>query len=307
MDVPFSRFTEYFLVVAKTENLHKAADQLFISVSAVHRQIAMAEEQLGIQLFERLPNGLRLTLAGELLYADVLRWQKEFKQTAMRFNEIQGLKRGSVELGLISALSEGFVIETLANLQQQYPWLSLNIHSYDSKVIIEKIMNSEIDFGFILDPIVHAKLDVLAFMEIPIGFVMCPEHALAKHTRLTLAETLETRHIVADAPLVIHERVMALYKKQQISPVYQTLSNDIRLMISMLKQNMGIGILSYLDVYSAVQNHELIFIPIHERGIQPLTLALCAGARRQLSRISQIFIQDFSQTMENIKLNNVWK
>ncbi|WP_130804968.1 LysR family transcriptional regulator [Acinetobacter ihumii] len=307
MNIAFSRFTEYFLVVAKTENLHKAADQLFISVSAVHRQIAMAEEQFGIQLFERLPNGLKLTLAGELLYAEVLRWQKEFRQTCSRFDEIQGLKRGSVELGLISALSEGFVIDTLADLQQQYPWLNLNIHTYDSKIMIEKIMNNDIDFGFILDPIVHAKLDVLAFMEIPIGFVMSPEHVLAKHHKLSLAETHETRHIMPDQPLIIHERVMAIYKKQQINPVYQTLSNDIRLMISMLKQNMGIAILSYLDVYSAVENQELIFIPIHEKGIQPLTLALCAGSRRQLSRISQLFIQELMQRMEAIKLNKTLK
>ena len=75
MNTPFSRFSEYFIAVAKTGSLRKAADQLFISVSAVHRQIALAEEELGIVLFERLPNGLKLTLAGELLYADVI-WQK---------------------------------------------------------------------------------------------------------------------------------------------------------------------------------------------------------------------------------------
>lgn len=73
MSLPFSRFSEYFLMVAKTGNLRKAADQLFISVSAVHRQIALAEEQLGVPLFERMPTGLKMTLAGELLYADLLK------------------------------------------------------------------------------------------------------------------------------------------------------------------------------------------------------------------------------------------
>ncbi len=55
MNVPFSRFAEYFLVVAETENLHKAAEQLFISVSAVHRQITLAEEQLDIALLNVCP------------------------------------------------------------------------------------------------------------------------------------------------------------------------------------------------------------------------------------------------------------
>lgn len=61
MNTPFSRFSEYFIAVAQTGSLRKAAEQLFISVSAVHRQIVLAEQELGIALFERLNHGLRLT------------------------------------------------------------------------------------------------------------------------------------------------------------------------------------------------------------------------------------------------------
>jgi DNA-binding transcriptional LysR family regulator len=110
MNITFSRFSDYFTAVAKTGSLRKAADQLYISVSAVHRQIALAEEEFGIDLFERLPNGLKLTLAGEMLYADLIKWQKEFQQTRNRFDEIQGLSRGTIDCGMISALSDGFVL-----------------------------------------------------------------------------------------------------------------------------------------------------------------------------------------------------
>lgn len=88
------------MAVARTGSLRKAAEQLFISVSAVHRQIILAEEELGVALFERLPQGLKLTLAGELLYADLLKWQKEYQLTRIRFDEIQGLSRGNIEMVL---------------------------------------------------------------------------------------------------------------------------------------------------------------------------------------------------------------
>lgn len=42
VNTPFSRFSEYFIAVAQTSSLRKAAEQLFISVSAVHRQIVLA-------------------------------------------------------------------------------------------------------------------------------------------------------------------------------------------------------------------------------------------------------------------------
>jgi Transcriptional regulator len=121
MNITFSRFSEYFIAVAKTGSLRKAADQLYISVSAIHRQITLAEEEFGIVLFERLPSGLKLTLAGELLYADLLKWQKEFHQTCVRFDEIQGLSRGSIELGLIAALSDGFVLDSLQYMYETIP------------------------------------------------------------------------------------------------------------------------------------------------------------------------------------------
>ena len=113
MSITFSRFSEYFMAVARTGSLRKAAEQLFISVSAVHRQIILAEEELGVALFERLPQGLKLTLAGELLYADLLKWQKEYQLTRIRFDEIQGLSRGNIEMGFISALNDGFVVDCI--------------------------------------------------------------------------------------------------------------------------------------------------------------------------------------------------
>ncbi|MFT4020227.1 MAG: LysR family transcriptional regulator [Acinetobacter sp.] len=302
MTMPFSRFTEYFLVVAKTGSLRKAAEQLFISVSAVHRQIVLAEESLGVQLFERLPSGLKLTLAGELLYADALRWQKDFQQTCIRFDEIQGLNRGSIEFGLISALTEGFIIESIVDIQQQYPWLNFNIQVDDSHQIAEKIMLSELDFGLILDPVQHNHLDVLSFIEMPLGLVVSPAHALSKHTpRFILSDTHQERHIVAQPPLIIHDRVDAIYKKHQLNPQQRIECSDIQMMISLLKQNLGVAIMSYLDVYTYVKRQELFFIPIKEQRIQPVTVALCVASKRQLSRAAQIFIQQVIYKMEAIK------
>ena len=82
---PFSRFAHYFIAVARCGSLRRAAEQLHISASAINRQILQAEEAFGTPLFERLPEGLRMTTAGELLYDNLLRWQKEFRQTCLLY------------------------------------------------------------------------------------------------------------------------------------------------------------------------------------------------------------------------------
>lgn len=104
---PFSRFALYFAEVARSGSLRRAAEKLHISASAINRQILQAEEAFGTPLFERLPEGLRMTAAGELLYDNLLRWQKEFRLTRQKFDELQGLKRGTVSVGMVQALAEG--------------------------------------------------------------------------------------------------------------------------------------------------------------------------------------------------------
>lgn len=303
MSLVFSRFSEYFIAVAQTGSLRKAADQLFISVSAIHRQIALAEEELEIQLFERLSNGLKLTLAGELLYADLLKWQKEFKHTCTKFDEIQGLHRGNIEFGLISALSDSCIMQSIAYIYQNYPWINFHIRIAESDVIAQKIALAELDFGLILNPKIHQNIEVLHFVELPLGFVMSKSHRLAQQSKILFSDTLEDNHLMAAEPLIIHDYVHALYKHHQFTPQRKTESNDLRLINTLIQQNLGLGVLSYLDALPYLAKQNVVFKPILEKGIQPLTLALCVAPKRQVSRISQLMMKHIIEQLETLKID----
>ncbi|ENX33747.1 hypothetical protein F889_02410 [Acinetobacter colistiniresistens] len=301
MALPFSRFADYFIAVAKTGSLRKAADQLFISVSAVHRQIVLAEEELGVALFERLPNGLKLTLAGELLYADLRSWQKEFQITQKRLNEIQGIQRGSIDFGMIAALSESFVSAVMQSIVQQYPWINFKVRVLDSDRIADLVINAELDFGLILNPKHQHQLQISAFIEMPLGFVIPKQHPLAHKEKIYFSDTLEFNHIVPAEPLVIHDHVTALYKKQDFHPRHTIECNDIHMMISLLRQNLGISIMSYLDAAPYIENGEFEFRAINDHGLHPITVALCVAPKRQLSRIAQIMMNQIIIEMEALK------
>ncbi|OEY95228.1 LysR family transcriptional regulator [Acinetobacter proteolyticus] len=301
MALPFSRFADYFIAVAKTGSLRKAADQLFISVSAVHRQIVLAEEELGVALFERLPSGLKLTLAGELLYADLRSWQKEFQITQKRLNEIQGIQRGSIDFGMIAALSESFVSAVMQSIVQQYPWINFKVRVLDSDRIADLVINAELDFGLILNPKHQHQLQISAFIEMPLGFVIPKQHALAHKEKIYFSDTLEFNHIIPAEPLVIHDHVTALYKKQDFHPRHTIECNDIHMMISLLRQNLGISIMSYLDAAPYIENGEFEFRAINDHGLHPITVALCVAPKRQLSRIAQIMMNHIIIEMEALK------
>ncbi|KAA5971442.1 LysR family transcriptional regulator [Pantoea sp. M_9] len=301
---PFSRFALYFTEVARSGSLRKAAEKLHVSASAINRQILQAEAAFNTPLFERLPEGLRMTTAGELLYSDLTRWQREFRVTRQRFDDIQGLKRGNVTLGMVQSLTRGRIAERIAAMAQTHLWLNLTLTVDNSQRISQLIRQSEIDFGLILDPDGQSGLNVLAFAELEMGVVMNNRHSLSTRDAVSLSELSHERHILPGDSLVVHERVAALYHRQGFQPENVIGCNDIRLIHTLVAQNSGICVLSLLDVMTEVEQGELSFVPLRHSVMRPLTLALCTAPSRQLSRAAQMLIQQMTEVIDAMSVTS---
>jgi len=298
---PFSRFALYFAEVARSGSLRRAAEKLHISASAINRQILQAEEEFGTPLFERLPEGLRMTTAGELLYNDLLRWQKEFRLTRQKFDELQGLKRGNISVGMVQALAEGSFASALAEMISTWQWLELELQVADSHTVGQKVRQADLDFGLILDPEGQAGLSVLAFIELEMGVVVNPASPLAQYSALSLGELSQERHIIPGAPLIVHDRVAMLYRHYDFAPTNSISCNDIRLIKSLILQGSGVTVLSLLDVLDEVNRGQLAFVPLRNKLLRPLTLALCTAPSRQLSRPAQMAIQKLTAVIEQMQ------
>lgn len=297
---PFSRFAVYFIEVARAGSLRKAAEKLHVSASAINRQILQAEESFAIALFERLPEGMRMTTAGELLYYDLVRWQREFSVTRQRFDDIQGLKRGQVSAGLVQALTEGQFAGELAAIASENEWLTLKLAVENSSTICRMIRESDIDFGLILDPGAMNGLEVLAFAELEMGVILPKNHPLSSQESLTLGQLSRERHIIPQESLVVHERVMSLYQRSGQFPDNFISCNDISLIRNLVIQGAGICILSWLDVMADTRGKQLTFVPLKNTLLRPLTLALCTAPSRQLSRAAQHVIQRLCGVIETL-------
>ncbi|WP_418610160.1 LysR family transcriptional regulator [Gluconobacter cerinus] len=74
----------YFLAVARVGSVRSAASRLNVNYSTVLRRIAQLEERLGTQIFEKLPAGYRLTLAGREIIEFVTQMEASSHQLETR-------------------------------------------------------------------------------------------------------------------------------------------------------------------------------------------------------------------------------
>ena len=92
-----SRKLQYIDEIARCGSIRKAAARLNVASSAINRQILALEEELGAQIFERMPRGLKLTAAGELCIEHIREVLKTYERMEAR---IRGLKMPQVAMPL---------------------------------------------------------------------------------------------------------------------------------------------------------------------------------------------------------------
>ena len=101
---------QYLHEAVRLGSVRAAAEALDINASVVSRQIALLEKELGLSLIERLSRGIRATEAGALLVERFRKWEADQADTVAKLRELQGLKRGHVDIVLGEGLDRKSVV-----------------------------------------------------------------------------------------------------------------------------------------------------------------------------------------------------
>ena len=86
----------YFQEVARQGSIRRAAQAMNVASSAVNRQVLKIEDQLGIKLFDRLADGVRLTAAGEILLRHVRDTLNGFERAVAGIDGLRGVRSGHI-------------------------------------------------------------------------------------------------------------------------------------------------------------------------------------------------------------------
>lgn len=285
---PFSRFLVYFLAVARHRSIRRAAEDLHIAGSAINRHILLGEKQLQAPLFERLPTGMRLTAAGELLYACARRWVREFDDLNRQIDDLKGIRRGQVDLLAPEALSRAFLPELVTRMAHSHPGVVLNMNIRDNSRIHQALLSGEGDLALVLDPEEMRDLTVIRRMSFPLGIACRPDHALAQHAAIRLTQCADHPMVVPEQPLALSSVFARLMDTRRIIPPVAARANNVQMIISLVTGGIGIGFLSGLDVMSEVMRGDLAFVPLVGANVPHLTLALVHDRTRQLSRTTHL-------------------
>lgn len=281
------------MAVGRLGSIRKAADVLHISASAIDRQILNVEADLGMPLFERLPTGLRLTAAGELMMGAGLRWEKNLHEVRAQIEDLRGLKRGHVEIAIIDALAKGYVPRTIQAIQSRYPGITIGIRVLNNDAVRAAVLNGDVDFGIFFEPETFRGFTVRSFVEVVLGLLTPPGHPLALQREIRISACTELALIVPAEPLAVCQQIAILEGITGVTLDKSVTSDNIQMITSLVMQGVGVGILTSVDVITEVKRGLLSFTKISDSILRPMILALCTASSRVPSYAAGVVLREF--------------
>lgn len=274
-----SRLLLYLDTVARCGSIRKAGEQLNVASTAINRQILALEEELGTQLFQRLPRKLVLTAAGEVLVAHVRQTLKDMGQARKTIDEMRGLHRGELVVAAMAGPTAAILPGALADLRRSHRNIRVHVQTLGQRDIMRSVQEGEADLGIGFDLPREVGLRVVVSREVQMGAVMGPHHQLAYQDAVSLDDCAAWPLVVADNTMVIRPHLEALYARHNLRLVPSMETNSIDFMRQMAMTDEVITFLTPLDVMTEMREGKLKFLPFRETGLWPQHLALVAHAR----------------------------
>jgi DNA-binding transcriptional LysR family regulator len=122
----------YFLAVAKSRNLSKAAKTLGVNHSTVFRRMATLEKSLGVRLVERMADGYVLTGAGEEMLASLTQIDEEITSLHLRLRGQDHQLTGVIRVTTSDALAQKFLQTYFPGFRKQYPDIHIELITSNS-------------------------------------------------------------------------------------------------------------------------------------------------------------------------------
>ena len=116
-----------FYTTARTGNISRAAEELFISQPAVSKSISRLEQSLGTELFTRSSRGVQLTEEGELLYSHVRSAFQTLESAENQLRIRREFGMGQLRIGVSSTLCKYILLPCLKDFVKLHPHLRVTM------------------------------------------------------------------------------------------------------------------------------------------------------------------------------------
>lgn len=271
------------LDIAETGSITAGADLAAITVSAASQRVARLERQAGQPLLVRLPRGVKLTEAGELLVARAGAMRRELRAAEAELSALRSLETGTVRLGSFPTASASLLSDALVTLRREHPAITVQVRSALRPDLLSMLHSGEIDLTLMWS---YQWTDA-ADWAVSVRRLMVDRTVLLvpdswRRKRFRLADLRDQRWIVRGDDHPSSEALLRSCQRAGFAPEIAYRAHDYQEVAAMVAAGIGIAMAPSLAVERVA--HDLRTVPLPGTDQVPArSIELLAPGRRPLT------------------------
>jgi DNA-binding transcriptional LysR family regulator len=185
------RQLEYFIAVASEMNFSRAAQRVHVVQSALSTSVGKLEKELGIELFDRSKQQIKITPAGEIFREHARRVIQTARLAKDSMSDYRGELTGTVELGSLVSSGTIDVPKILGEFHRTYPHVRIRLRQSQtgSMTYLSSIADGSLDLALVSVPDrFPARIEMQLLAQEPMVFVCLPDHHLAQRDCVAIPE-----------------------------------------------------------------------------------------------------------------------
>ncbi|WP_407050781.1 LysR family transcriptional regulator [Methyloraptor flagellatus] len=289
----------YFLEVARTGSIAEASSRLNVASSAISRQIAGLEAELGVELFERRPRGMVPSPAGEILARHARRAFLEEEAIVTELKLLQGLATGAVRIGATEGFGMMLVPAAIRSFRERYPGIRFELKITAPANVTRLVRDGDVDIGATFTFAPEADVRLIGSGRAPILAVAPIDHPFAGRVAVSLSE-------LAAEPLALPEKNTTARQLFEIAcglegiavqPILE--SNYIAGLWSFVEEGGGLTVASAFTVHSRRTGNRVVSVPISGPSIDQRHYQVQAMLGRRLPDAAEAFAAHLLAAVES--------
>jgi DNA-binding transcriptional LysR family regulator len=262
------RQLEILQAIADTGSFTASGRKLNVSQSAISRQIALLEEELGEPLFLRVGRHVRMTPAAESLVQLGQRVFQDVRDTVGSITDRTGTLRGTLRLAGGMTVCLYVFPPLLKHMKRVHPQLDIRLTVATAGRSVEEIRAGRVDAGLLTLPVDESDLVTVPVMREELLVVTMPTHRLAKKRRIAAHDLAEEPFILFETGSATRQVIDAFFVTEKIEPTIVMDTENVEIIKAMVKTGLGISIVPYQAIArevragqffcSRIEGHELL-------------------------------------------------
>ncbi len=251
-----------FLTVYQENSINQAAKKLFITPQGLSKNIKNLEQELDTILFERTKNGVHATESAHILNEKAQRLILEYDEIkrAMQHN---GLGQKMLRIGCANGILNLLPFSILKEFMECYPDIQVEWGEYENEVVRDKLIKSEIEYGFVVGSWNEAAVTVKKQYETNLVLLVYAGHELYQEKSICLEQLKNEKIILLNEKFHIFHNLVEACETRGFLPQIIAKTSDVSSQYKLCREGFGLAVVPEF-VKNEFQMEHLHAIPFEE-------------------------------------------